>query len=357
MTVTECTFSGGSYDGITNLGTGTVLGSTFIRNSDGGIISFGGLRIIDSTFSGNAGGIINGSGLLAVVGSTFNGNAAIGIGGGISNYLGTVAVTECTFNDNSETYPYPSDNGGGGIENHLGTLTVTDSTFSGNSASAGGGIYNHPGGNVMVRNTLLAGNHASNGPDVFGTLKSQGHNLIGDGSGGSGYAATDLVGTSLNPIDPKLGPLQDNGGPAQTMALFPGSPAFAAGGPSDSEWDQRGPGYPRTVNGSTDIGAYEVQPGARTSAWVGPSAFPEVVRGMETTTPQPPAWNLSRTGPLGLPVPVNPAAAAVDRIYASWNRMAAGVESGRQRHAAPAEVGFRSFGLFLSMVMLMASDY
>jgi hypothetical protein len=99
---------------------------------------------------------------------------------------------------------------------------------------------------------------------MFGVLTSQGHNLIGDGTGGSGYAPTDLVGTSRNPIDPKLGPLQDNGGPTQTKALLPGSPAIDAGDNalSPGPYDQRGPGYPRIVNGIIDIGAFEVQQGA-----------------------------------------------------------------------------------------------
>jgi hypothetical protein len=95
---------------------------------------------------------------------------------------------------------------------------------------------------LTIRNTLLAENRASKGPDISGVVTSLGHNLISDGSGGSGYASTDLVGTSASPIDPKLGPLQDNGGPAQTMALLPRGPAIDTGGPSDSEWDQRGPG-------------------------------------------------------------------------------------------------------------------
>ena len=56
----------------------------------------------------------------------------------------------------------------------------------------------------------------------MGALNSQGHNLIGDGTGGSGYTSTDLVGTSARPIDPLLGPLQDNGGPTFTMVLLPG---------------------------------------------------------------------------------------------------------------------------------------
>jgi hypothetical protein len=54
--------------------------------------------------------------------------------------------------------------------------------------------------------------------------------------------------------------LADNGGPTQTMALLPGSPAIDAGDNTvASEWDQRGRGYPRIVNGIIDIGAFEFQ--------------------------------------------------------------------------------------------------
>ncbi len=57
-----------------------------------------------------------------------------------------------------------------------------------------------------------------------------------------------------------LGPLADNGGPTLTHALLPGSPAIDAGDNTDApEWDQRGPGFPRIVNGTIDIGAFEVQ--------------------------------------------------------------------------------------------------
>jgi hypothetical protein len=59
-----------------------------------------------------------------------------------------------------------------------------------------------------------------------------------------------------------LGPLQDNGGPTFTHALLIGSPAINAGDPSFNpppDYDQRGPGYPRVVNGRIDIGSFEVQ--------------------------------------------------------------------------------------------------
>jgi hypothetical protein len=90
--------------------------------------------------------------------------------------------------------------------------------------------------------------------DVAGALTSQGHNLIGNGTGGSGFDPTDLVGTSANPIDPLLGPLQNNGGPTQTMAPLAGSPALNAGDPA-----QRGVADQRGVvrSGGVNIGAYQ----------------------------------------------------------------------------------------------------
>ena len=63
--------------------------------------------------------------------------------------------------------------------------------------------------------------------------------------------------------DPKLGPLQDNGGPTQTMALGTGGPAIDqvpaadAGCPAS---DQRG--VLRPFGSGCDIGAYEVAPPA-----------------------------------------------------------------------------------------------
>jgi hypothetical protein len=55
------------------------------------------------------------------------------------------------------------------------------------------------------------------------------------------------------------------------MALLPDSPAVGAGDSSDApDWDQRGPGFPRTANGRIDIGAFEVQ--SRGASRLAPSA-------------------------------------------------------------------------------------
>jgi hypothetical protein len=139
-------------------------------------------------------------------------------------------------------------NFGDGIFTNGDLLVVSHSTIAGN---VGSGIFVTNGKAAFMRNTLVA----DNGADIQGHLTSSGYNLIGDSGGGSGYAPTDLLD-----VDPMLGPLQDNGGPTETMALLPGSPAIDAGENSDApEWDQRGPGFPRIVNAQIDIGAYEVQ--------------------------------------------------------------------------------------------------
>jgi hypothetical protein len=103
-----------------------------------------------------------------------------------------------------------------------------------------------------MNNTIVAKN---TGGDILNNASLTGsHNLIGDGSGGSGLTHTTTG-------DPKLASLANNGGPTQTMALQFGStaiggvPANTSGTPST---DQRG--FTRDTTAATDIGAYQVQP-------------------------------------------------------------------------------------------------
>src|SRR5262249_43678776 len=142
------------------------------------------------------------------------------------------------------------------INSSSGNLTMTSCTVAGNS---GGGIRNDSA-LFTLRNTVVAHNTADPGPDVFGSLTSLGHNLIGETDGSTGWVASDRTGTKASPPDPRRRPLQDNGGPTATMALLPGSPALDAGDNSAPPGtDQRG--LPRVVGGAIDIGAYEVQAG------------------------------------------------------------------------------------------------
>ena len=177
-----------------------------------------------------------------VLDSTLSGNTATADGGAIFNASGVLSVLNSTLSGNSAA------NEGGGIDN-AGNTTLVNVTVSNNTAGAGGGFLNQTYQEMVwnpythnydvvtkdrptsVANTILAGNHGpAASPDVQGYLTSQGHNLVGDGTGAGGLtAAGDQVGSAAAPIDPRLGPLQDNGGPTQTMALLPGSPAIDAG--------------------------------------------------------------------------------------------------------------------------------
>jgi hypothetical protein len=275
LTVTDSIFSGNSAfnenagGGIYNhYGRATVINSTFSRNLSAygaGLHNGGGtLTVIGSTISGSTGsGIFNNfGGMVSVISSTLSGNSA-GQGGGIFNSSrGTLTVINSTLSGNRAT-----DNTlgfGGGIYNDGGvfaaTATVANSTLSGNfAAAAGGGLYQVSSGSLTVRNTLVARNTARSSPDVSGSLNSQGYNLIGDGTGGNGWTDTDLVGTHDAPMNPLLGPLQDNGGPNQTMALLPGSPALNAGDSDElGVADQRGV----VRSGGVNIGAYQASASA-----------------------------------------------------------------------------------------------
>jgi predicted outer membrane repeat protein len=281
VTLSGMTFRNGSGPvdggGIYNcFGTLTVIDSIITHNkiSGSGSLGYGGaiyncpsstLTLINTTISDNSaevGGAICTGGLLTIVHSTFSGNVARKQqGGAIANY-GTLIITNSTFGGNSSG----SGGRGGGILNgglfqSVGTLFINNSTLSGNTAGdgGGGGIFNVKGSTVALQNSILANNTGGN---CHGTLNSRGYNLSSDNS-----CSFDGAG-DLNNIDPELGPLQNNGGPTDTLALFPGSPAIDAGNPGGCtdgqghllKTDQRGMPRPDKEDASgCDIGAYERQ--------------------------------------------------------------------------------------------------
>jgi hypothetical protein len=207
----------------------------------------------------DGGGVLN-SGELTLTRSTLFANSAGAAGGGISNPGGTLTVINSTLAANSAS-------DGGGIYN-FGTLTVINSTLAANSANQptlgyGGGISNLTIGTLLLQDTIVAGNHTTGiGPDISGPVTgASSHNLVGDGTdllGISNGVSGNLVGSAASPIDPRLGPLADNGGPTRTYALLPDSPARGAGSLDfATTTDQRG--LPRTVDGEIDLGSFQTQ--------------------------------------------------------------------------------------------------
>jgi uncharacterized protein (UPF0333 family) len=216
--------------------------STSSGGTGGGIYKHQGtMSLTNVTIRNNrafrGGGIENEFELLQLTNVTVSGNTSdFGIGGGITNF-GTVTLTNVTISDNT---------GEGVTQVGSGsTATLTNVTVSGNR----GGILNS--GTVTLTNVLLASNTAGGGGDTcLGIITSRGHNLD-SGSTCSFSGPGDLSNT-----DPKLGPLANNGGPTQTHALLPGSPAIDAGTNTGCPaTDQRG--VPRPQGAACDIGAYE----------------------------------------------------------------------------------------------------
>lgn len=243
----------------------------------GGIDNSGTLAVSNSTISGNEvfcqtvcnghGGGIHNSGTLTINNSTVDGNSAIivtcgfsfhctAVGGGIDN-SGTLTVTNSTISGNSDSCSGAGfcNTDGAAINAVFGTLEINNTTVSGNSAPQTGGIS----GTATLQNSIVASNSGGN---CFGTMTSNGYNLSSDGT-------CDFNDTGdLNNTDPKLGPLQNNGGPTQTQALLSGSPAIDAGNPNGCtdgnghllKTDQRGAPRPDKEDSSgCDMGAYERQ--------------------------------------------------------------------------------------------------
>ncbi|MBK9924361.1 MAG: M4 family metallopeptidase [Anaerolineales bacterium] len=232
--------------------------------SAGGISNNSGKLILNNVIvqnnTGEYGAGIDNRGVLTLNNSLVINNYSPQYGGGVYNGA-TLTVNNSTISGNEAQY-------GGGFMMSGSTIVLNNSTITANRANQGlgGGIYyNGDGysGTITVQNTLVAGNSSgSGGPDCSGPIISAGYNLIGNSSGCTFTPTTgDLVGTSAKSIDPRLTPVQDNGGLTLTHALMGGSPAINAGNSSTClTTDQRGVARPQ---GSVcDIGAVEYQPGS-----------------------------------------------------------------------------------------------
>jgi hypothetical protein len=285
----RCTITGnyGKPGGVGGFNHYTIGGDGGPGSSGGGVYAGGSLTLTDCTVSRNASG--NGgasAGPIAGWASLGGSGGAGGSGGGILG-LGIVSLTNCTISDNicgnggqgGQSVSGPGRGGGGGngggvyLPSGTGIVALVSCSIAGNHAGGpgplapfcsagtngiGGGVMSGSGGWLQCLNTIIALN-SGDAPDVSGTFISLGHNLIGVTNGGSGFPAIgDQVGSSASPLDPKLAPLADNGGPTFTLALLPGSPAIDAGTATDVPLiDQRG--VPRPQGAGVDIGAFEYQ--------------------------------------------------------------------------------------------------
>jgi CSLREA domain-containing protein len=282
----------------------TATGGAIFNDGQTGTAS---LTVTDSSIRDNAatesgGGIYNLSGTVTVKGSTISNNSAVELGGGILNTVGGLTLINTTISGNRSQLH------GGGIYNYSGgnpstttainvTLTNNRSDSNNDTLGDGGGIFIE-GGNVLLRNTIVARNFKGASPgttahDVFGTLdNASSFNLIGDGTGINGFGSlpsNNQIGTAASPINPLLGVLQDNGGPTFTHALLYNSPAVDKGDNATTSTplflttDQRGSGFARQSDGDLtagaiiDMGAYERQSTERRTVSAGANSQVDLV--------------------------------------------------------------------------------
>src|SRR5262249_57318581 len=175
------------------------------------------------------GGLYSHGGTTTLSACTVSGNNSHYDGGGVHfAFSATLTMINCTVTGNSAR------NSGGGIFGFAATPTLINCTVSGNTAGINGAGILISGGTTTVANTIVAGN-AGNDFSIDVSYSGS-HNLIGG--------------------DVLLAPLGGYGGPTETMALLPGSPAIGGGTATDAPaTDQRG--QPRT--GHVDIGAFQSQ--------------------------------------------------------------------------------------------------
>ncbi len=315
LTITSCSITGNSLQ----------VGTAVQSHIGAGVANISGtLSVVNSTLSNNevfsdftggsgatGGGIYNYNGTASIVGSSISGNRTIVVpglsptggaqGGGVYNYLGVLNLTNTTISGNSAveapTGAVGSLANGGGVMNVFGTINSTNSTvaanfvqgLSGTDNTHGGGVENTPGGGpfttgtINLKNTIIARNGFGTTPQAHGYdllglgFVSQGNNLIGTTDQSDfllNGKPTDKTGTDAAQLNPLLGPLGNNGGPTQTQALLPGSPAIDAGDNcilnntclpaygSNITTDQRGNVRPQDGDGNgssvVDIGAFEL---------------------------------------------------------------------------------------------------
>ncbi len=319
-------FAADDGGGIRNRGLLSLENTTLASNHadrGGGIYSTGNLTIHRShlywnnTYTGGAGGagIYSAGGSVQISDSWIEGNVSLsGDGGGISIAPVVTSGDVLTFRISTSTISGNVARDGGAIAflvtgpgSSLSPLSVLNSTISGNVANRnGGGIWtasvvngnndtiafnkadddrdgNGSGGGVFFSsgsmtfaNSIIGANvdrsPVSQTPDCLGALTSNGFNLI---QNTVGCAIQGVTTGNITGRDPRLAPLQDNGGPAPTHALLSTlsltsspSPAIEAGAPAATKFvqclptDERGFGR-RDGNAdgivNCDIGAFELQ--------------------------------------------------------------------------------------------------
>lgn len=275
----------------------TIVNSQILSNSNprdygtgGMLVRASNLTLTNSSVADNTGYCIGGirvdaiGSTATVFGSTISGNSSLGGGNycagglfldGISG--GPVYFVNSTVSGNSSS---GINKVAGGLSAYDGTFDLTNTTVSSNTAmgstsyTAGGVLLGGPfvASTMTLANSIVSANSAS----ILGNPAAMPDIEIGTAHPGVLHAGYSLLGSALNvgPYNdaanhnvftnsPGLGPLQDNDGLTETMALLKGSEAINAGSNALAVDGQGQPlqtdqtGFYRIFKGIVDMGAVE----------------------------------------------------------------------------------------------------
>ncbi|MDX9842112.1 MAG: choice-of-anchor Q domain-containing protein [Desulfobulbus sp.] len=182
--------------------------------------------------------------------SLLTGNWA-GIYGGAILSVGALQLVNATIHANTSDY-------GAALRVSAGEAQISFCTITGNqSFGSHPAVFVDPSASLALHNSILANNYTGTNEILNCSLSypptSATYNLE-DANTCEFSKATNMINT-----DPKLGPLQDNGGPTQTRALAADSPAIDyVRIDTGVTVDQRG--FTPPVGPWADIGAYEYEP-------------------------------------------------------------------------------------------------
>lgn len=236
--------------------------SRFIGNSTdgtdaagGAVYSFNGsARVTSSLFVGNStnrsrsngGALFLGDSDIFIANSTFTENISEQSGGAMYLWRSDSTIVNSTIVGNRTMFDDHASGFSGGIR-FAGNSTSPNTLHLVNSV-----VANNTQGDTDLEEDL----HVSDG-QVIASHSLLGTNLHSEleDSGGVADENGNFIGSEETPIEPELGPLQDNGGPTHTMFPLPGSPLLDAGSVTTLRTDQRG--QPRVGGSQVDMGAAE----------------------------------------------------------------------------------------------------
>lgn len=240
--------------------TSTRLAAGYMNN--GGSANIGPETISNSTFrnntvigDGSGAGVYNYDDAITIINTTINNNTAPSHGAGLWHHsASTASFTATIINSTISGNIATSGNGAGVVSAGPAQMTITNSLIANNYTGVQGSAIRGAEGPVVLQNTIIYNNSSAHewvNEQCYGNIVNGGNNIQWPTVNQDGRSA--ICSAEFASADPRIGPLQDNGGPTFTHALLSGSPALDAGS-CVVQTDQRGVTRPST---GCDVGPYE----------------------------------------------------------------------------------------------------